>query len=83
MGKYKLYFSYNKLIAFETETDQYVTAKKHSFTTSNHRWGLRHEYKSKHYVDQAVLQVIALTEMMKQPFMEAKENADLYCKRIY
>ena len=83
IGDFKLYFSYNTLIAFETPTDQYVTAKKHSFTTSGHKWSVRAYDKHKHYVDQKVLEVIAFTELLKQPFQEAAGNARLHCERVH
>ncbi len=83
IGDYKLYFSYNTLIAFETPTDQYITAKKHSFTTSSHKWGLRSYGKDMHSVDQKILQLIVFTSLLKLPFKEAKELAGLYCKRVH
>ncbi len=83
MGAYKLYFSYNTLIAFETPTDQYITAKKHSFTTSSHKWGLTDYSKKTHSVDQKVLELITLTEMLKQPFKEANSHAGIHCERVH
>ena len=83
IGEFKLYFSYNTLIAFETPTDQYITAKKHSFTTSGHKWGLRSYDKIRHSVDQKVLELITFTELLKQPFKEARSNANLRCERVY
>jgi len=83
IGDFKLYFSYNTLIAFETPTDQYITAKKHSFTTSGHKWSARNVGKNTHAVDQKVLELITFTELLKQPFKEARSNANLRCERVH
>lgn len=71
------------MIGFETETDQYITAKKHSFTTANHKSSAWKHGKNTHRVDQKVLELIVNTELLKQPFKEARSNANLRCERVH
>jgi len=83
IGDFKLYFSYNTLIGFETPTDQYLTEKEHSFTTSGHKRSVWDSFKNRHTVDQKVLELIVNTELLKQPFKEARSNANLRCERVH
>jgi hypothetical protein len=83
IGNYKLYYSYEILICFETLKDSYISQEKHSSTTGNHRWSARNSSKNVHYVDQNVLELIALTTLLKMPFEEAKDLAGIRCERVH
>jgi len=83
LGKFKLYFSYQTLIVFETPKDQYITNRKYSLTTSSHKYSARIFYKNVNYVEPTVLDLITLTSLLKISFEEAKQIAGFPCERIH
>lgn len=83
LGEFKLYYSYNTLIAFETKKDQFITNKRWSHTTDSHRHSARNFRKNIEYVSQDVLKLITLTSLLKLPFEEAKDVAGFRCERVH
>lgn len=83
MGNFKLYYSYNTLIAFETLKNQYVSNLPYSHTTRGHKYSTRNFGKDRHSVSEKVLKLVAITNLLKLPFEEAKEIARISCERVY
>lgn len=83
IGDFKLYYSYQTLIAFETLRDQYITNRNYSLTTSGHKYSARNSSKNVNYVEPKVLKLITLTNLLKLPFEEAKRIAGFHCERVH
>lgn len=83
MGDYRLYYSYQTLIAFETRKDQYITNKRWSSTTNGHKYSARNFRKNVNYVSQRVLELILLTSLLKLGFEKAKRIAGFHCERVH
>lgn len=70
IGNYKLYFSYDHLIAFETPTNKYITKKKFNYSgkhrnfIENSNWSFYYS-KGIHIVEQNVLELMVSKEMLK------------------
>ena len=83
MGDYKLYYSYEILICFETLKDCYLSGENHGPTTGGHKWSAQNRSKKLHVVEQNVLELITLTTLLKMPFEEAKDVAGIRCERVH
>jgi len=92
IGDFKLYFTYGKLLAFETPDVIYKTEKVFtndrgvpSMTSSGHKYSIGgyRGTKSIKYVDDKLLKILICSQLLKQPFEEAKSNANFYCKRVH
>ena len=83
LGDFKLYYSYNTLIGFETPKAQYITEKHFSHTTQGHKYSARNWKKTPMRVQDSVLELIVLTNLLKLPFEEAKDVAGVHCERIH
>ena len=83
MGDFKLYYSYNTLIAFETPKNQYISNLRYSHTTGGHKYSVREWEKDQHSVSEKVLKLVAITNLLKLPFEEAKKIAGISCERVY
>ena len=81
IGEYKLYFSYNTLIAFETPKKCYKIDYHWSHTTNGHRYSAGRGKTQ--YVNSKVLQLLVYSELLKLPFEEAVKDADIRCERIH
>lgn len=81
MGKYKLYFSYNTLIAFETPNKCYKIKEHWSFTTRQHRYSAG-SWRNSQFVDEKTLKLLVYSELLKLPFEEAMDLAGVHCERV-
>lgn len=82
IGDYKLYFSYNTIIAFETPNKCYKVNDQLSHTTKGHISSAGTDWHNTQYVDSKTLQLLIYSELMKIPFEEAMKNAGVHCKRV-
>ncbi len=82
IGKYKLYFSYETLIAFETPNKCYVLEDHWSHTTKQHVYSAA-GYNSGQRVSSKVLELLVHSELLKIPFEEAMNSANIHCERIH
>lgn len=82
IGDYKLYFSYNTLIAFETPNKCYKINEHWSFTTRQHRYSAG-KWSKTQFVDPKILKLLIYTELEKKPFEEAMRLAGVHCERVH
>ena len=90
IGNFKLYFTYGRLLAFETPDVIYKTNEKftndrgHTSTTSaGHKYAAGPHRKRVKYVEPKLLKLLICSGLLNQPFEEAKNNANLYCERVH
>ncbi len=83
IGEYKLYFSYNILIAFETPNKCYKIDDHWSFTTKQHRSSAGRYGKPSKFVNPKILNLLVYTELERKPFKEAMSLAGVHCERVH
>lgn len=83
IGDYKLYFSYDTLIAFETPKKCYTVDEGRSLTTNGHRYSVGNRNSSTEFVNKKILELLVYSELLKLPFEEAMRNANIHCERIH
>jgi len=85
IGDYKLYFSYDTLIAFETPNKCYKLDEHWSFTTRQHRYSAGGGWRSQgavQFVSSKLLNLLVYSVLLNQPFEEAQNNAGIHCERV-
>ena len=73
IGDYKLYFSYENLIAFEKDFDIYITKKKFKYAEKHKNFIKNNRYIDQHEVGQDMLEFMVFRDMLKIPFDDIKK----------